>query len=243
MESKRGLPLHDEALRDVTHVFLDVGGTILHPEPGTSEVFRTVLGRRGHLPDRETIQRVVRSPDRIVSLIRPLARDRQDGFYRHLNARVVEHLGFGSDEPLLDELDESFAAVVWRPYPETLVALETLRRTVYHLGVISNASHRLPQMLAECRVLDFFETVTYSSEVGAEKPDPRIFRRAIAQAGTSPERAVHVGDSYEADYLGARNAGLHAFVLMREGEPPAPCPRIRSLDALAALLGTSRSRP
>ena len=103
--------------------------------------------------------------------------------------------------------------------------------------------HDLPEKLRLAGLAEFFGTVTYSFDVGAEKPDVRIFRRAVAEANAAEEQCVHVGDSFEADYLGARRAGLHAVLLQREGDPPAPCPWIRSLEGLREILRPVRSRP
>ena len=227
----------------ITHVFFDVGGTLLLPEPGAPELFRRVLAGRGHAIDRETVFRLLRAPESLVNLIRPLAEDRQAEYYRHVNARVLEHLGFSSDDAILDELRAGFDEIVWRPYPDAVEALEALRAAGFHLGVVSNADHRLPRVLRDCGLAGLLETVTVSTEVGAEKPDPRIFRRAVAQAGTSPERSLHVGDNFEADYIGARNAGLHAVVVLRGHAPPAPCPHVTDLKEIPPRLAPPRSRP
>lgn len=244
MDSKLGPAARDEALRDVTHVFLDVGGTLLYSEPTAADIFHRVLSARGHRIDRESIIRLLRTPESIVTLIRPFPAGREGDFFRAVNARVIEHLGLESDDPMLDEIHAEFdKGVAWKPYPEAVRILKDLRRAGYRLGVISNASHALPETLRKVGLAGFFDTVTYSFDVGAEKPDVRIFRRAVAQASAKEERCVHVGDSFEADYLGARRAGLHAILLQRHGEPPNPCPLIRSLEDLRDLLGSARSRP
>jgi FMN phosphatase YigB (HAD superfamily) len=81
--------------------------------------------------------------------------------------------------------------------------------------------------------------VTYSQEVGFAKPDPRLFRVALERARSSPIDTVHVGDSWDADYLGARGAGLHAVWLNRAGRPaPGPCTEIRTLSELGERLAT-----
>jgi FMN phosphatase YigB (HAD superfamily) len=54
----------------------------------------------------------------------------------------------------------------------------------------------------------YFDSVTYTQEAGANKPDPTIFQLALKRAGCSPNEAVHVGDSYEKDVLGARRIGI-----------------------------------
>ena len=232
----------EEAVREVSHVFLDVGGTLLRAEPGAEDIFHRVLASRGHRVDRSAVVRLLRAPEMVVSLIRPLGEDRAAEFYRSVNARVLEHLGFESDDAMLDDIHAQFSRpLAWHPYPDAIETLRTLRAKGYRIGVISNASHELPETLRRTGLAPFLDTITYSFEVGAEKPHPKIFLAAVARAGTTPERAVHVGDSFETDYLGARQAGLHAIVVCRGEDPPIPCPHIRSLDGLPALLERSRS--
>ena len=242
MESKPGSAARDGPLRHVSHVFLDVGGTLLYSEPSAADIFHRVLAARGHLMERDAIARLLRTPETIVTLIRPFPAGREGEFFHEMNSRVIEHLGLESDADMLEDIHAEFEkGVTWRPYPEATGILKDLRDSGYRLGVISNASHSLPTTLRKTGLAEYFDTITYSFDVGAEKPDVRIFRRAVAQASTSEERCVHVGDSFEADYLGARRAGLHAVLVCREGDPPAPCPLIRSLQGLSDLLGLPRS--
>jgi len=234
----------DAALADVTHVFLDVGGTLLHSEPGAVDIFHRVLAARGRLMDRDAIARLLRTPETIVTLIRPFPSGREGEFFRSVNARIVEHLGLDSDDATLDAIHAEFeGGVTWKPFEEATATLRALKDAGFHLGVISNASHSLPETLRKTGLSSYFDTITYSFDVGVEKPDVRIFRRAVAQANASEEHSIHIGDSFEADYLGARRAGLHALLVCRDGEPPAPCPYVRSLDGLVPLLGSRRSPP
>jgi putative hydrolase of the HAD superfamily len=229
-------------LGDVTHVFFDVGGTLLYPEPSPSDIFHRILTARGHRIDRASIVRLLRTPESIVTLIRPFQAGREAEFFRSINARVIEHLGFDSDEPMLDEIQSEFGSgIAWKLFPDVADTLESLRDAGLHIGVISNASHTLPETLRKAGLARYFDTVTYSFGVGFEKPDVRIFRRAVATANASEDRSLHVGDSFEADYVGARRAGLHAILLQREGEPPTPCPTVRTLAALRDILTTAHS--
>jgi putative hydrolase of the HAD superfamily len=95
----------------------------------------------------------------------------------------------------------------------------------------------LPVIIANLGWSAYFDTVTFTQEVGLQKPDPRVFRFALARAGQRPADSVYVGDSWEADYLGATNAGLKAVWLNRGGRPaPEPCREIGSLKDLHPLL-------
>ncbi len=234
--------MHEPSWADVTDVFFDVGGTLVSASPAPTEIFRGALAKRGHLLEPETVSRLLRSPDLIVTLIQPMVRGRETEFYRSVNARLVEHMGLQADDAALDDIHAFFEReVVYRPYPEAVRVLRALRSAGFRTGVISNFSHRLPGILESLGLAEQLDTVTYSFEAGAEKPHPKIFRTALARAGASPERVLMVGDSFEADYLGARNAGLHAVLLCRDQQAPEPCPTVRSLEDLATRLTRARS--
>jgi HAD superfamily hydrolase (TIGR01509 family) len=127
---------------------------------------------------------------------------------------------------------------VMRGVPE---ALETFRALGLRLVVVSNADGSVERGLRAAGVREFFDLVVDSARVGYEKPDPRIFRHALAQAGSDPARTLHVGDLYHADVAGARAAGLHALLLDPWNDWPQPdCERLPDLTALAARLREAR---
>lgn len=239
MGSKPGPATSDAAWSEVTHVFFDLGGTLVASSPGAADIFRSALAKGGALLDRDRIAKTLRSPELIVTLIRPMVRGRETEFYRSVNARLVEHMGLHAEDDALDDIHAMFEReVVYRPYPDALRTLKALRAAGLRTGVISNFSHRLPRVLDDLGLADYLDTVTYSFDVGAEKPHPKIFKTALARADAMPERVLMVGDSYEADYLGARRAGLHAALLCRDASPGRLCPTIRSLEELPPRLRT-----
>jgi putative hydrolase of the HAD superfamily len=123
--------------------------------------------------------------------------------------------------------------------PETL---EALRGRGYRLAVVSNADGRVRALLETAGLAEYFEFVVDSSEVGVEKPDPRIFHAATGRLDLPPAACAYVGDIYEIDVLGARAAGLHA-ILIGNGEAPDGVARISTLsELLGLLLGTRNNR-
>ncbi|HET7463014.1 MAG TPA: HAD-IA family hydrolase [Longimicrobium sp.] len=111
--------------------------------------------------------------------------------------------------------------------------LEELKRRGYRLGVISNADGTVEGLLETLGLRRHFEFVIDSGAVGVEKPDPRIFRMALERMGVEPHEAAYVGDLYEIDVVGARAAGMRAWLidpLMRLGH--LDCDRIASLVEL-----------
>jgi putative hydrolase of the HAD superfamily len=101
--------------------------------------------------------------------------------------------------------------------PGTLEALGRLKRAGVRLAVVSNSDGRTATALAAAGLLDAFEFVIDSGEVGVEKPDPRIFRFALDRLGMDAAEVLYVGDLYEVDAVGARAAGIDVVLLDPDG--------------------------
>jgi putative hydrolase of the HAD superfamily len=111
---------------------------------------------------------------------------------------------------------EHFAeAGVWELYPEVVGVLEKLRPR-FQLAVISNFDGRLRFILRHLGISKCFAHVFVSSEIGADKPDPEIFRRAVKIISLKPNEVLHVGDDPERDWKAACEAGLSIFRLDRQ---------------------------
>jgi FMN phosphatase YigB (HAD superfamily) len=98
--------------------------------------------------------------------------------------------------------------------------LDTLREGgPFRLGVVSNFAGNLVPCLAELGILDRFDAVLDSAVVGATKPDPAIFERALAALGVSAARALMVGDNPFADVQAAAACGLRTCWLAPASRP------------------------
>lgn len=121
-------------------------------------------------------------------------------------------------------------------YDDVLPALTTLRQRC-RLFAISNGNADLTAI----GLAHYFELSLSARDAGVLKPDPRIFRRLLEEAGLDASRVLHVGDDPEADIDGARGAGVRPVWLNRSGAPwpvhtAAPDLHIRSLAELDAVL-------
>jgi HAD superfamily hydrolase (TIGR01509 family) len=119
--------------------------------------------------------------------------------------------------------------------PETLAALHAAGLT---LVAVSNSDGTVEQGLAALGLRQHLDHVVDSAVIGVEKPDRAIFRHALALAGCRPESALHVGDLYAVDVVGARAVGLHAVLLDPYGDWPEEfdCERAPDLPTLARRL-------
>jgi putative hydrolase of the HAD superfamily len=140
-------------------------------------------------------------------------------WWRELVGRVFDQVapslsGFDRDN-FFEVAYEHFAeAGVWELYPEVSDVLEHLAPR-FHLAVISNFDGRLRLILQHLGILKFFANVFISSEIGADKPDPEIYRRALEFMHLKPSEVLHVGDDPERDWNAASAAGLSVFRLHR----------------------------
>lgn len=107
------------------------------------------------------------------------------------------------------------------------------------VAVISNSEGGLADLLAEIGLADGFAAVIDSSRVGLEKPDPRIFAHTLAVLGATAAGAIHIGDSWDADIVGARGAGWRAIWYGRRAVPvddPGVASASGPADARTALV-------
>lgn len=103
---------------------------------------------------------------------------------------------------------------VWELYPDVPEVLEQLRPR-FELAVISNFDGRLRFILQHLGISKYFAHVFISSELGVDKPDPEIFRRAVTILHLKADEVLHVGDDPERDWKAAAAAGLLVFRLDR----------------------------
>lgn len=93
--------------------------------------------------------------------------------------------------------------------------LAELKRRGFRLGVISNFSPTLKTILADKGILDCFEHVIVSTEVGIEKPNPAIFHLALDQAGLKPSEVLYIGDHDQNDIWAPAQIGMDAVKILR----------------------------
>lgn len=225
-------------------VFFDLFNTLVHFQPEREEAQRQVCHEFGIDLPLETLRRVYAT----VENQRPARRRYASGPLAELAAldpwvefqyRLLHTAGIAVSAGLAAQISERYQAVKKRLvlFGDVAPALATLRERRLILGLISNAQRPVATILPDPEVLKSFDFMITSAEVDAEKPDPRIFAAALRRGGVQASEAVHVGDQYTNDVLGARNAGLQPLLLDRHGLwTDLDCPRVASLLEIAAYL-------
>ena len=203
-------------------IFFDAAGTLFHLTGTVGHHYAVVASEVGltldaHLLDGAFYSAWKKMPRR--GAISEPRKDDDKGWWRELVDLVLDQVA-----PPLSELDrdnffeiayEHFAeSGVWELYPEVPDVLKQLKPR-FQLAVISNFDGRLRFILEHLGISKFFAHIFISSEIGADKPDPEIYRRALKLIDLKPNEVLHVGDDPERDWETARAAGLSIFRLDR----------------------------
>jgi FMN phosphatase YigB (HAD superfamily) len=131
----------------------------------------------------------------------------------------------------------------WRAADDALTTVLALRESGLRLGLLSNAGddEDVRILAREAGVAPFLDFAVTSAQIGFRKPDPRIFRAALAHWEFPPGQVAMVGDRLDADVGGGKSAGLFAIWITSNPldlRPDAPQPdlTISALSELPALL-------
>ena len=236
-----------------TVVFFDVAGTLIRVRDGVGAQYARVAARFGVVADPKALERefprAFRAAPRMAFPGAPaesvpgLEREVWRGIVRDVFAGAgrLEAFTAGAFDAYFDAVYRHFEdAATWDVFPDVVPALAALRDMDAALGIVSNFDSRVLRILDGLDLARWFASVTLSSQVGATKPAPAIFARALARHGIDPSRALHVGDSPGEDGDGAVAAGLRAVLIDRAGRH-ADRPGLARIGSLSALPGLLRN--
>jgi putative hydrolase of the HAD superfamily len=154
---------------------------------------------------------------------------------------ALDSVGAGQDSGLARRSAERYNAYRVKYYtlfPGTIELLRSLRERGKRLGIVTNGlaeTHR--EKIALLRIGEYFDAIFLADEVGMVKPDPLLFAHACRTLGGAPAHAAMVGDRYDRDIRGAREAGLYTLWLNVRSErlPPGAPPPDASCSSIAEV--------
>jgi FMN phosphatase YigB (HAD superfamily) len=136
----------------------------------------------------------------------------------------------GLPGPLVDALYERLVRpACWRPFTDSAPVIRRLCQAGIAVGVLSNTGWNLRETFAHYGLGQYVTAFTLSCEIGLQKPDSEIFRRACAELGADPHATLMVGDNPGTDG-GCVAAGLSGYLL-----PPPGDGEVRGLSAVLRL--------
>ncbi|MFN2623608.1 MAG: HAD-IA family hydrolase [Chthoniobacterales bacterium] len=209
-------------MHPIKAIFFDAAGTLIYLPQSVGHHYSFAAERIGLRLDAGALDAAFEASWKQMPARAAIDSPRDDddkGWWRDLVNRVLDRVASNLGELDRDAFFEGayshFAEPgIWDLYPEVPEVLEALTGK-FQLAIISNFDGRLRMILEHLGVSKFFAHVFLSSELGADKPDPEIYRRALHLSETRPNETLHVGDDPERDWEGATAAGLPIFRLQR----------------------------
>lgn len=204
-------------------VFFDAGDTLLCPKPSYSGLAAETLAQRGHNVTEIDVRRLTsRLSEHFATAAAEqrffsCAPDESRAFWTAYYTDMLELLSI-EDAGAPEALFASFTDLDnYKLFEDALPCIEELSRRGIRTGVISNFETWLRDLLVALQVDRHFDVLAISGELGFEKPDPRIFKWALAEAGLDPSVCLHVGDQPYFDAQPAIECGMRPILINRRG--------------------------
>ena len=237
-------------------VMFDLGNTLMHavaPDMWPEVIRRGNQSLMDFLCNRDILTECDTFTDEFNQRLRQYYAERDVQMVETSTFLVLKELlaekGYAdvSDTVIRESLDEHYAVTQknWRLEKDTITCLEALQQANYKMGIISNAGddRDVQQLIKRFNIDPYFELVLTSAACGYRKPHQRIFELALEYFNVRAEEVAMVGDTLDADILGANQMGMYSIWITRrvenplEGELPVqPQAIIKNLGELPILL-------
>jgi HAD superfamily hydrolase (TIGR01549 family) len=240
--------------RRIRGLLFDYGLTLVtfeRPDAALLASFGTIVQRLREagvapVPEAETLLREVHDHIEVA-----VARHERAGHLEEIDLVGEERIAYARcglhlPDQLLDEVVDLVQQAWWegiRVPPGAVEVLGELRRSGVRIGLCSNAPYRsrsLHAQLEHLGLLDCFDSVTFSSEVGRRKPAPEIFNAALDSLGVDAASCAMVGDRRREDVAGARAVGMGTIRTREHHDDPGPGDADVVIDRLGDLVAVIR---
>ena len=228
-------------------VFFDVGETLVHVDPSFADLFVTVLAGAGH---ERSVDDVREASAHVYARFSEAARDgsmwtttseRSRVFWTSVYERMLDELDIAGDDGLAPTLHREFTRMENHVlFDDVRPTLASLRGAGLVLGIVSNFEAWLEDWFGVHELIETFPVRVISGIEGIEKPDERIFRRALDRAGVEAVESAYVGDNPEFDVDPPAALGMFPILVDRRDRfPDHPGARVTDLRDLPAALGVA----
>jgi len=229
-------------------VFFDLYNTVVTYEPPREELQSKALREFGIDASAESLRRPLLTADEYIyseiarSPMGARSKDEQMVVWAEYERILLREAGIGADDNVVMGLLGAMRKMDLKQvlFDDVLPALNDLRNRGFILGLISNVDRDIADMLDDLKLSPLLSVVVTSLDAGATKPDRKIFLEAVRRAGVQAHETAYIGDQFQADVIGASNAGLKGILLDRYGyyDDTGDSPRIQNLTQVAEQLSS-----
>lgn len=240
--------MSDRVTAVIKAVFFDWFGTLAHYDPPREQLQSQVLQELGFDVSPADLRRALVIADRefyeesAAGSSRDMTREERANMFLRQQRRTLERANVTVPDEMLPRIiarmRELYGGMKFVLFDDVLATMKALKERNLTLGLLTNLRRDVDSISRELGIRPYLDLTVTSAEVGAEKPHPPVFLAALEQASVTAEQALHVGDQYGVDVVGARGVGISPILLDREDAYPevTDCPRIHTLAEVADYL-------
>lgn len=198
-------------IRGIKHVFFDLDHTLWDFDRNSALTFEKIFAlNKVEVDLKEFLQHYVQINLNYWKLYRENKIDKTSLRFGRLND-TFKSMNFEVEDAVINTLSSDYISYLTNFNYLLNNATEILDylQQCYNLHIITNGFDEVQdKKLTESNIKTYFQTVTNSEMAGVKKPNPEIFNFALEQSGAKVSESIMIGDSYEADILGAKNVGM-----------------------------------
>ncbi|MBK8823874.1 MAG: HAD family hydrolase [Anaerolineales bacterium] len=209
----------------IRHILFDLGGTLMHARGDWDSPLKRADQA---LTDKLLEHDIKLDSSTFRANLRQYYAQRDQDFrettYHFVLRELLKGLGYAEvDESVLRSALDAMYSITqsnWILEEDTLAAIQKLKSNNYHLGIFSNAGDDkdVQELIEGFGIRSYFDFVLTSATCYYRKPHARAFEIALAQWSISPEDAIMVGDSLQADIFGAKNLNMQTIWITRRAQ-------------------------
>ena len=196
----------------IKYIFFDLGLTLV--ENHMAERYRMALEVSGICTTPEQAETIYHLANKYFMRERPgsLGKGDRRVFEEYVSC-VCELAGDTTKKYAVIKALQEMERPEWKAFPYTNEVLSHLKEQVIGLGLISNWDNSCRQVLKDNGLDQYLDPIIVSSEEGMEKPDERIFAKALAAVNITSEECIYVGDNYYDDAVGSAKLGIRSYII------------------------------
>jgi len=228
----------------ITDVFFDLDRTLWDFDTNSDLALRNLFSEF-------SLEKRITQKDQFISDYERINEELWDDYRKGLTTKEVMRVQRFHDALVLHGVDDVSLAEEYcykyidncpkqtATFPGTHEMLEDLKKLGKKLHIITNGFSEVQyRKMTNCGIIDYFDVIVCSDQVGVSKPDPEIFNVALKQSNAKSAHSIMIGDHPEIDVLGANQVGMRGILFdpMNHYKPHPAMEKISELKEIPNLL-------
>lgn len=198
-------------MQNIKHIFFDLDHTLWDFDKNSELSFKQIFSERNiNLSYEDFIREYLPVNLKYWKLYREEKISKSDLRYRRLKD-AFNALNFTVSDAFINQISADYINYLpnYNNLIDDCISVLNYLQPKYNLHIITNGFREVQnKKLEQSNIKPYFDVVVTSESVGVKKPNPKIFDFALKESRATPKESIMIGDSFEADVMGAFNVGI-----------------------------------